>query len=247
MQDRDVMAHRSESFKHYSQLLTAYAAFAQEAGYDVKAFNPNAASRFPALPAAQQQAVIRSLETQVSIFSSAVADGIKLRQNGLSLAWLAIRSLNLRPLSDVFSHLKADDIIEIYDEDHVQIFRTFDFLKCVSYSLDEVHTHSWWELYERDQTVTEKMIGVATSVISEKKPVTILAPFAHHQTRETFSPRLRTAQIESRLVSTLVDSQGTPRAYINAFALLSVVDGEPRIDQDADQNADSSNLVHAVF
>lgn len=209
-------------FKQYSALLVTIADLAREAGSPIQAFEPSRPSKFPGLSPEIQSGIIATLSTCHDLCAGAVRNGLTLRQNDLSLAWWAIRSFNLRPLSDVFSHLKENDIIEIYDKDHVQIFRSFDFFKFVSYSLDEICTHSWWELYERDEKVTEKMIEVANQAVENKNPRTLLAPFPTHFTTEKFSDQRRVTHIESRLVSPLLNGQGEPSGYINAFSIVSV-------------------------
>ena len=210
----------------YGRQLSRMAELATEAGYPIQAFTDSSRSRFLDFSFDEQSQLLSSLETCNSICESAVQNGIALRKNGLALAWWAMKSFKLRPTSGVFSYLKPGDIIEIYDQNDVQIFRTFDFLKCVSYSLDEVHTYRWWELYERAEAVTEKMLSVAKEVGSATRPITFLAPFATHSMTEKFSARRLVAQVESRLVSTLMGPDGEPRAYMNAFSLISISDAE---------------------
>ncbi|NJL24241.1 MAG: hypothetical protein HC902_03040 [Calothrix sp. SM1_5_4] len=75
-----------------------------------------------------------------------------------------MRELGLRPTADLFGELDKSDIIEIYSEEHIQLFRTFNMFECISYSLDELFSYEWWDLFQRDPAITEQLTQVAISL-----------------------------------------------------------------------------------
>lgn len=61
---------------------------------------------------------------------------------------------------DVFSRISSEDFIEIYDAQGIQIYRSWSFFKFCRYSIDEVLTKSWGELYERPEFVEKKLYSM---------------------------------------------------------------------------------------
>jgi len=70
------------------------------------------------------------------------------------ILWRTLRSLGYRVFSDFFAHIQRDDIIEIYDSSGFQIWRSFNFFKICSYTLEEIYCVSWLQRYHRDEEFT---------------------------------------------------------------------------------------------
>ncbi len=62
---------------------------------------------------------------------------------------------------DIWAHLQPDEIIEVYDENDIQVLRTFNFFKTSSYSLLDLLTNEWFHLWERPTSVLEFMMARA--------------------------------------------------------------------------------------
>jgi len=59
---------------------------------------------------------------------------------------------------DAFTKITPDDFIEIYDTRGIQIYRSWNFFQFCRYTIDEVLTKSWGELYERPEFVQQKLM-----------------------------------------------------------------------------------------
>ena len=215
-------SHQSKLFNRYLVLLNGLSDLAQRAGYPIGAVDNVLSSKFLDLDPKRQLEILKAIEKTVHICQTAKSDGINLHDDR-RLAWWAIKEFRLRPLSDAFTRIQPNDVIEIYSSSHVQIFRSFNFFRCLSYTLDQVLTYEWWELYERDESITVPMIKVVEDLISSADVKTIQSPFPNHWVREKFSQLCYSAQIESRLMSPLIcEDTGAIGGYLNVFSLVEV-------------------------
>jgi hypothetical protein len=73
----------------------------------------------------------------------------------------ALEHFGVELRDDLWSHLQPDEIIEIYDANDIQIFRTFNFFKVSSYSLLDLLTNEWFHLWERPKGILEIMMSRA--------------------------------------------------------------------------------------
>lgn len=100
------------------------------------------------------------------------------------------RSLNRRNLvlgdSSIDSLIKDSDIIEVYDSSGVQICRSWSYFKMCSYSLPELLTYSWSELYLRPKFVENKLKDIALSLFSSKS-TTVTYDIPKYLINEKFS------------------------------------------------------------
>lgn len=208
----------------YVESLGDFSELAKRYGYPLEPFARHGKSRFLGFSKERQAAVLNGLWLQLASYNDCIENNLDIGRGGSKIAWWAIRDLKLRPLSDLFSSISDNDVIEIYDANHVQIFRSFNFLQGVSYSLDELLTYEWWELYLRDHEVTSNMVETVTHMLRSDSHQTIARPFPRHYLSERFSIRKKRAEIESRLLSPLFDTYGRMAGYVNTFHLISVVD-----------------------
>ena len=80
--------------------------------------------------------------------------------------WFFFNLLKLRPPSDLFSTLESGDLVEVYDNTGLQVFRSFKLLSFTSYSLEDILVYRWDELFERDESITQQLISQAQTVLS---------------------------------------------------------------------------------
>ena len=205
-----------ERYPRYEAIINSIAALVRASGEELEAFSERP-SRFLLLPSEIQDRVIQGLEAYYQLCLSAENEGASMRGDSQPAAWWVIRHLGWRPLSDVFSYIKPGDTIEIYDASHVQIFRSFNMFRCISYSLDELVTYDWADLYHRDAGIHELMIKVGQELVKNPSIKTTLRPFPDHIVSEKFSRRKRKASCTSRLVSPLFDHTGKAAGYMNVL------------------------------
>ncbi|MGE5084855.1 MAG: hypothetical protein ACM3MG_01040, partial [Bacillota bacterium] len=52
--------------------------------------------------------------------------------------------------SEEFELIPEDSLVEIYNQHHTQVFRSFNFFEHSSYTLEDLYCRKWFHLYERD-------------------------------------------------------------------------------------------------
>lgn len=87
------------------------------------------------------------------------------------LLWFALRSLRLAPPSEFFNILQNDHIVEVYVGSR-QLYRTFNYYSLCSYSLDELETTPWDQLFARkDPSIVEKIFADVAVALKDRRIV----------------------------------------------------------------------------
>nr|BFD60039.1 hypothetical protein CKG001_21460 [Bdellovibrio sp. CKG001] len=154
------------------------------------------------LPTAGKKQVVETLRFYQELCHSQLAEGYRINDS-LSFTWRAFRRLGLVPRAELFSHMVDEDIVEIYSEDHIQLFRNFTFFDFCSYTLEELHTNEWWALFERDEEITTKIIEEVRKVFSEEVRETFAPDIPKHVLREIRSAERLCQSMEIRRMSPL--------------------------------------------
>ena len=119
---------------------------------------------FSNLPVAEQDRVLKELGIYVSICRHTLEMGFAL-EDSPRFTWVGLKRLGLIPPSDILSIIHKEDVIEIYNFQHCQVFRNFQFFKYCFYTIEEIFCRPWFELYERDTKITEALLASAQQLI----------------------------------------------------------------------------------
>src|SRR5690606_17702992 len=104
---------------------------------------------------------------------NALAVGGTLRDSSFQVFWNVLRRFDLRPCSDLFDLLDSNDVIEVYRYDFIQIYRNLRFLELCTYSLDEVFSYEWPELFHRKQEINFELFDLTREILSGAKKTTL--------------------------------------------------------------------------
>jgi hypothetical protein len=208
----------------FRELCIAYSEFGAMAGVEILPYRENSNDRFLTLPREHQQGILTSLRASIDICTSAVQNNIDIRYDSLSLMWWSIKKAGLRPHSDLFGRLEQNDILEIYDIHQRQLFRSFNMFNCISYSLEELFSYEWWELFHRDSQVNERLMTVTTRLLTGEAPI-IYVDMPPHFIEEKFSRRRTLHRIQTRLGSPLhVQGAQSIGGFVCASRVVQYVD-----------------------
>lgn len=145
----------------------------------------------------QQKTFIARFKLYNEIFSTVEPD---TDVSDLVCIWKVLKKFKMRPPSDLMTKISASDYVEIRDQNGVQIFGNFNFLKQLSYSVEEIFWYSWDELFSRDKKITElimsefiKSVSTATESFDPNIP--------EHQCWETRSTGGHTATVKMQMFS----------------------------------------------
>lgn len=100
----------------------------------------------------------------------------------------------MMPLSDeVFSHIGPDDFIEVYNPQGIQIYRSWNFFKFCRYTIDEVLSNHWIDLYERPEFVERKILDLMPSFFSKSSAMIPFNIAEHVVTEKKLNPSYKYA------------------------------------------------------
>lgn len=156
--------------------------------------HPSRAPLFEQLSVIEQKLIIQRLSNLIAIYSQSLTEtGGEL--NSRHLVWSAFKHFGIYPPGDFFDKISDDNIIEVYDLNHFQVFANLAFYDCCSYTLEEVSCLKWTQLWERE---TPEHTGLLMSYVdkfcSAEEHQTFKVDFPEcycHETRSPFRYRLR--------------------------------------------------------
>lgn len=82
-----------------------------------------------------------------------------------------LKEHNLTLDDEVFTFVKPDDAFELWSSDLRFLGSSLEFYTLSSFSLEELLTKEWHDLFSRDHKFTEQMLAAATSVLSGQYPL----------------------------------------------------------------------------
>lgn len=169
---------------------------------------------FAALNYVQKSKTIRALETSVQVYRATLAAGNSLGDSR-ALVWNYLKHFGLVPCSDLFSRIGEQDLVEIFDRDHFQIFRNFRFFEFCSYTIEDILCRPWVELFIRDDSSAgEQLIQIAMHMSSGNARETVATNIRPHTIREIKSVFCHEIEIDVKYVSPLFDKNKQIAAYM---------------------------------
>ncbi|RZA02450.1 MAG: hypothetical protein EOP11_16705 [Proteobacteria bacterium] len=81
----------------------------------------------------------------------------------------ALTKLGLLCDSGVLDQIREEDMVEILDEDLCQIYRSYNCYDLCNYSLEELTSHPFYELYERHSKITQQLVEACGLILNGQK------------------------------------------------------------------------------
>lgn len=203
-------------------LLRQVSAIIKKGGIDISPMTKGTHfESFTRLGPTHQLKLIKDLQNYIQICQKAEEEeGISVNSNDHSLTWYAMKAMGLRPSSQLFEHLEEDDIVEIYNTAGIQIFRSVSFFSLVSYSLEEVLTYEWSQLYHRDPEITKVLEKIFMDVALGKKDL-VKGEVPEHYVSEIFSGKEGRRKMRHNLAAPLFSNNNQIGGVIVAFKIVS--------------------------
>lgn len=134
-------------------MLVRFQKLLRDHGGDVEIDSKASREAWLMLPEEVKMAVLKGFSFYLDICEDTVRAGISLRDN-YGLLSHSLKKANLFTIEDVSSYITNDNIVEVYNLDHVQLFRSINFFDLCNYSLLDLLARQWFELFERLESVT---------------------------------------------------------------------------------------------
>lgn len=142
---------------------------AEKLGSPLRVFSDFENIKLLSLPESEFKSILNRLKIYRDVFQMAseqkeLFNAVQEKQ----LLWFALRSLRLAPPSGFFNAIKDDQLVEVYMGTR-QVYRTFNYYSLCSYSLDELETTPWDQLFTReDPRLVEKIFAEVAVALTER-------------------------------------------------------------------------------
>ncbi|SMF73194.1 hypothetical protein [Pseudobacteriovorax antillogorgiicola] len=193
---------------------------AQRIGIEIQPYRADSLTHFASLPIEEQERVYNNFWSYYEILASSCEMDISL-EDDKQMFWWALKKLDLRPCSGFLEHVEHEDIIEIYDANGVQIYRNLNFFRICSYSLDELLSASWFDLFERNEDESMALYGKSEEIFQGKHRHAFYLDF-DHEIRETYSEKRNTILVKHKYMAPLLDEFRQPAALVITSGLIQV-------------------------
>lgn len=163
----------------FKKLSAQYCDLINQFGFKVKAFRENRPLRFESSALKQKMRAIAYLDANIEILNECIASG-ENPKNSAQMLWRILKKIKATPEMDIFDKIEDGDVIEVYYDDHVQIFRNLEFFNYCSFTVDELLCGKWYNLYKRDFVTTLKMLRMAFKFLTRKLDSTMAWNIPEH-------------------------------------------------------------------
>lgn len=92
--------------------------------------------------------------------------------------------LGLLPSEDLTNSVRNERYIQIYNRDQLQIFRSLNCYDRCSFTLEQLTTRPWFDLWSRDNLFYYALFGLASTALKVIKFTKLRLDFPHHRVTE---------------------------------------------------------------
>jgi hypothetical protein len=123
------------------------------------------------------------------------------------LVRLAVDKLKIDADQNILDTVEHTDVVEIINSDHTQVYRSFSCFALCNYTIAELVTYHWYELYERPSWVQERLYNLCEQVLRTEGCYVDLEPLIPAYTlRETMTPERASFKMSEKFYSRMNSS-----------------------------------------
>lgn len=94
------------------------------------------------------------------------------------------------PEDDIFDKINDGDLVEVYFTDHTPMFRSLEYYRHFTFTLDDSLCLRWYQLCARDLIVNFKWMRFVLKYLKKGSPQTLEIPIGEHYIDEKSSEKL---------------------------------------------------------
>lgn len=178
---------------------------------EAKAAPEKAWGAFRSLPRSTQWELVSMVESQASFMEGALEQNIDGCDEVAMLKY-AVRRLSLDAEDEVLNEIRSGDVVEIFDQNHTQIYRSYSCFSLCNYSLLELAAYPWFDLYERSSLVAKNLIDISNAILSGASFIR-LNNFPEYSLREALTEERALFALQERFMA-LIKSAVNGQNYI---------------------------------
>lgn len=157
-------------------------------GYKCRAHSPKALVQLHTLPTEKKQLLAKQIKNILYIVSYTPEVEVPVGEHSeRCYVEQALKMYELDVEDDFWKKLTKDDVIEVYSTENIQLFRTFNFFKISSYSLLDLLTNEWFQLWERPSFVMDTIVEAVEELVEGRLKTTTPVKFARHIVKEIYN------------------------------------------------------------
>ena len=195
----------------YNSLVLKFQNLLLQHSVNVKAFSSQGLKRFQNLEVQEQEKYTSQLRNYYNICNTASEAGIDIANNTKEMVEFTSNQLKLTAPSDFLKTVTTNDIVEVFDYEGTQLYRNMKFFEISDYTIDDFFGARWDQLYDRAESVTQKLIERVEYATSIKKCI----PFDidEHYMRESATKNQKIVKVHLKYIAPLLRNN-TPVAWI---------------------------------
>ena len=197
-----------ELFVRLSALLAGH-------GIEAKPWRDASLPAFRKLDIKGQERVLGHLEeicVQMEIHRDRDLDTI---QN--QILWRVSHQFGFRFPANLFEELPKDAVIELYSKEGTQIFRSLQFFRLCSYTLEEIYCTPWFELFDHHKETMAMCAQMMEKAVKGELRGVIKNPFPNHDVAERLSAEKLSTTIEPVMIGFFGDADDNYNGFLHVF------------------------------
>ncbi|UXR64721.1 hypothetical protein EZJ49_00435 [Bdellovibrio bacteriovorus] len=151
-------------------------------GHEVRPYTHTHLPHFHQLSTSKQSAVSAALEAYIGALKAECQLGGDFNHERFVLQFLF--RMGIVPSEDLNDTIHREKYIQIYNSDQLQIFRSLSCYDRCSFTLEQLTTHPWFDLWERDSLFYYALFGLASTALKVVKFTKLRLNFPFHRVTE---------------------------------------------------------------
>lgn len=165
----------------YRSNLEDLASLLKSLGYQIRPYEQAHLPHFHLLSTTKQSAVSKALDAYVGALK-AECQFEDFNHERFVLQFLF--RVGIIPSEDLNDTIHREKYIQIYNSDQLQIFRSLSCYDRCSFTLEQLTTHPWFDLWERDSLFYYALFGLASTALKLVKFTKLRLNFPFHRVTE---------------------------------------------------------------
>lgn len=155
---------------------------------------------FSRLPESSRKSIKDFVVGQIDFIQEAVFSGIDPRSERAMLRH-ALSKLRIICDDSVYEKVEGTDVVEILDKNLTQVYRSFSCFYLCNYSILELTSVPFFDLYERSSVITKSLIDACGEVLEGRSNLTSLAAIGSYPVRELLTEEKNSFFIQEKFVA----------------------------------------------
>jgi hypothetical protein len=155
-------------------------------GITNRPYTASAVNILRTLPREKHLSILKSLQVLTTLIESSGDLTIGTEINEPLLVDKALEYFNFKMKNHSWETTAKNEIIEIYNHEGIQLYRSLNFFTTCGYSLLDLCVNEWYVLWERPRRVIDQLAEIVADLFAGKKAGDSTVYVPRHLIRETY-------------------------------------------------------------